>query len=505
MYGLWANIFDNPILVRELRRRMRGKALIYSIISYLFLMTLSTIIVMLAYSPSMLAEASTATLQDLRRTGESLFKWITAIQVLLVLIVAPTITAGMTTAEKERQTFDFLRVTTISRWMYVTGCFLSTAFYVGLALLCALPLLAITFLYGGVSLQDVLGMFLILLGGSCVLSAFGLFISSVVEKTRTAQGIVIFLVFGLLFGGLVLLQQYRSVFIGATTTGGATSGLYLAGIAVPNWLVLPAVLGFFTGVFLLLSARKLFEPEETRAFSHWQFALVFLLVLLPLGAIVSGNQFPTELPQAVFLNIGFLLLMSAVLTFSIGRMEVGDEIWHLKRLLPFLRPIDQTLPFLAAIGVLWWFLGTWALSPGSGNPLEWQASDAYLKSSLALFFLLVAVGRASTGLTGSSIRAFRITLSTMISIVFVAPIVLSALAWVVTPLASLVTQLSPLSPPYMLMLVVMGNSAAASVSAAASAIGLLYLVTGLGLLLAGEIARYRRWKHFDYHYDMPAR
>src|SRR5690606_1716917 len=103
----------------------------------------------------------------------------------------------------ERQTFDFLRVTTISPWMYIVGCFLSTVFYVTLALLCALPLISLAFLYGGVGRGEVVRMFAFLLATSMVLSAFGLYISSVRERTRTAQGIVVFVIFAIVFGGSI--------------------------------------------------------------------------------------------------------------------------------------------------------------------------------------------------------------------------------------------------------------------------------------------------------------
>ncbi|MBI5154994.1 hypothetical protein HZA57_07135, partial [Candidatus Poribacteria bacterium] len=142
MKALLINIFDNPILTRELRRRMRGKALVYSIIGYIILMTLTSILVLLANSDPFTMSSARDTqkmLGKLADTGQSLFRSISIIQGLLVLIIAPTITAGMTTGEKEKKTFEFLRVTTISPWMYVMGCFLSTVFYVSLALLCALP------------------------------------------------------------------------------------------------------------------------------------------------------------------------------------------------------------------------------------------------------------------------------------------------------------------------------------------------------------------------------
>src|SRR5690606_9683652 len=100
--GLYRNLFDNPILTRELRRRMRGKALVISMIGYIILMTATSILVLLARvgTASLIGGNDTqAMLQRLSETGTALFWWVSLIQGLLVLIIAPTITAGMTTGE----------------------------------------------------------------------------------------------------------------------------------------------------------------------------------------------------------------------------------------------------------------------------------------------------------------------------------------------------------------------------------------------------------------------
>ncbi|MBI1291711.1 ABC transporter permease subunit [bacterium] len=505
MYALWANIFDNPILVRELRRRMRGKALLYSIISYLFLMTLATIIVMLSYSPSSFERPSTETLQRMKHTGEVMFNAITAIQVLLVLIIAPTITAGLTTGEKERQTFDFLRVTTISRWMYIVGCFLSTCFYVALALLCALPLQAVTFLYGGVSLGDVMGTFIVLLCSSAVLSAFGLFISSVTEKTRTAQGMVIFLVFGILFGGLMLVQSYRSVFQGATSLlPAAAGGLFVAGLQIPAWAIVPATLAVFAFLFLLLAARKLFESDEARALNHWQYLAAFAAVMgISLG-ILGANQFTNEFVEWSVLSVGYVMLLAGVLIFSTGRMEVGDEVWHLKRLVPVLRPIDQTVPFLVLVGAIWWTLVGMIPQHTATPQLKADAVMAFRLCSTASFVFLVVLGRFLTATMRSSAKAFRVTLAVVCCLTFLIPLLSGAgrFALDLDPLWSTIECLSPLG---MITSAVYGNTGGANYVGPATVASVALLVVGAVLGLIGEVRRYQRWKHFDYHYDMPAR
>lgn len=502
------NIFDNPILMRELRRRMRGKALVYSIISYIILMTISTVLVVLATSPSPNAQASVQMLNQLKLTGERVFVWITGIQFLLVLIIAPTITAGLTTGEKERRTFDFLRVTTITRWMYVLGCFLSTAFYVALALLCALPLLSLTFLYGGVALHEVVRTFFYLLGGSCVLSSFGLYVSSIVERTRTSQGVIVFLIFAMLLGGTILWQEYQFIAgaaaTAAGTAGSATGGILVFDVSIPPWVMVVAGMLGLSAIFLLLAARKLFEPEETRAFAHWQFAAIAGGILMLWMGFFSSNPVAQDAPQLLFLALGTVLLGVAVQTFAVGRMEVGDEIWHLKRLLPALRPFDQTFPFLVLVAFAWWMI--LEVFPTTVTTLKVPASliDSLQWVSVASFAFLAAFARAMTGFTGSRRRA---GLYSMIAIGVCwggFPLIAGLGSLILTPLEPFWREVASLSP---FALLYSGFRSPAEWAPGLSFPGLLqasaYTILALAVGTWGELQRWRRWRHFDYHYDMP--
>lgn len=507
MNSFLANIFDNPILLRELRRRMRGKALIYSIITYITLMTISTVFVLLIYSPAPWAEASIEMLQDMQTTGVRLYQWITGIQILLVLIVAPTITAGMTTGEKERKTFEFLRVTTITRWMYIMGCFLSTAFYVALALLCALPLLSLTFLYGGVTLNDVVQMFFYLLAGSCVLSSFGLFISSVCERTRTAQGIIVFLIFAVLFGGFILYQELQVIFAGAGGGArGASAGfdvVYLLNLSVPVWVLV--VLGLFAvaGLFLLLSARKLFEPAETRAFAHWQFAVIFAGFTAFYLAFLAANPFATELPELIFFTIVYTLLLVAVYCFGVGRTEVGDEIWHLKRLFPLLRPFDQTIPFLVFIGLVCYY--AFSLYPSIVRAMVLPAGmvQTMLSVSLASFAFFSTVGRLATAMSTERGEAGRYTSIVLIAFLGALPL-LGGIIILVVPDMSLVGREITVFSPYGILIDAFRNPAAYAGGPVGKFATYTYITLAVVTGIYAEVKRSRRWRNFNYHYDMPA-
>lgn len=513
MTALFTNIFDNPILTRELRRRMRGRALIISIIAYISLMMMATLIVLMASAPKMEARVSSSMLEQLTSTGATLFQAISILQFILVLVIAPTITAGMTTGEKERKTFDFLRVTTITPWMYVTGCFLSTVFYVALALICAFPLLSLTFVYGGVTTGRVFSAFGLLLGGSLILSSFGLYVSSIRERTRTAQGIIVFTIFALLLLGGYFYNYFEQKFgAGATSAtvagapaAGGTGGFFIGNVAIPQGLLVAAGIVLMTTMFLLLATRKLFEPESTRAFSHWQFLVLALCLLAPQVAFASGQQI-SELIALLFLSSGQLLLLQAVSCFAVGRMEVGDEIWHLKRLVPLLRPFDQTLPYLAGVGALWYFAVQLFVKGAAGFDSPAGMVPTFTVISLVSFAALCAVGRLATAIAVGRVGAGRATMLVALILWVVSPAIGKALQGVLDGPTALSQYLICLSP-FGLILDSIDNPTLYSAfgwSGASGAAAMTYLVATPIVAAIGEYKRFRRWRRFDYHYDMPA-
>ncbi len=512
--NLFPSIFDNPILVRELRRRMRGRALVYSMIGYICIITLIALFIMLAKTPTFSLDSGTGGfdqnfLKKLIDCGTSIFSWITGIQLLLVLIIAPTITAGMTTAEKERKTFEFLQVTTIHPWAYVMGSFLSTVFYVVLALLCALPPLCLAFLYGGVAPSDVVYTFLLLLAGSLILSSFGLYISSVRERTRAAQGIVVFMIFLFVFGGMTFLrsamQWLGGGFAGAGGAG-TTGGMYVFGFSITSGILVALATIFLTGIFLLLAARKLYQSDE-RAFAYWQFGLLFLLAM----GVMIGLVYRQTVSDAMVIGYGIvsaLLLATAAVCYGVGRMEVGDEIWHLKRLIPALRPIDESLLFLGAVALIWvWASYVW-LSVPAVTPVKKGLVDSLVWVGVSGFVFFVFLGRLLTAVFYTRKTAGRLTMAGI------------GFAWIGVPLlgtilASLSSALDPFqefcarfSPIFLTMEFYGGQGTTAfSHLSGLDRPGLyqsmIYLVLAAGVAVAGEIRRLRYSRRFNYHYEMP--
>jgi len=512
--GLYQNIFDNPILTRELRRRMRGKALIFSIIGYIIIMTVASVLILItSMNPLAINQSNPGeVLQSMANTGDLVFKALTVIQGLLVIIIAPTITAGMTTMEKERKTFDFLRVTTITPWMYITGCFLSTVFYVSLALICALPLISLSFLYGGVSMNNVVDALLTLLGISMILSALGLYVSSVRERTRTAQGIVVFIIFLLVFGGPFIFGFIQSQFGAAAGTLFSQRFTLPLGISVSGLVIVFLTNAFFAMVLLLMATRKLFDPYDSRAVSHWQFAIIFAMIMLTI-LIPLPNTNVSPVGALAFVTILSLFMATCALNFAVGRMEVGDEIWQMKRLFPILRPFDQTIPYLLLFGFLFYFCTTTFIDrlPPNHSILNLNALRLSCTVGLAGFIFFCFFARLATAISVGRKGAGRLTLMVMGAFWIVLPLICSIIIGIMkakysqTMMFDVFHQIGRLSPFFVVNDALDQTATGAKFYDPDILIALLtYGFFSLITLAIGEPKRFKRWRGYSWHYDMPS-
>ena len=88
---------------------------------------------------------------------------------LVTLILAPASTAGAISMEREKQTMDLLAVTPISSLAIVLGKLLSALSWILLLLLASIPVVALVFTFGGVSPDDVVRAYVVLLATAFVL------------------------------------------------------------------------------------------------------------------------------------------------------------------------------------------------------------------------------------------------------------------------------------------------------------------------------------------------
>jgi ABC-type transport system involved in multi-copper enzyme maturation permease subunit len=144
---------QNPIVLKELRARMRGRQASILLTAYLGVLALLVILVYLVFRSS---SSATGSANDLRMLGKTIFGLIVGVEFLAVCFIAPGLTAGAISGERERQTLDLLRTTLLTARGLVFGKFFAALSFLVLLLFTALPVQSLAFLFGGVAVEEVL-------------------------------------------------------------------------------------------------------------------------------------------------------------------------------------------------------------------------------------------------------------------------------------------------------------------------------------------------------------
>ena len=171
--------------------------------------------------------------QDIRgmaMLGKAFFLGFVAMQLTLVLLVAPAATAGSICLDRARGTLTHMLVTDLSSAEIVLGKLAARLVPVLGLLACALPLMEILALVGGLDPNALLGAFVVALGIAVLGSSLALFFSLWVGKTHEAI-LATYAVWGLwLLWTPIIIDCRGSVSPGVFLSASALGQSVLAGI-----------------------------------------------------------------------------------------------------------------------------------------------------------------------------------------------------------------------------------------------------------------------------------
>jgi ABC-2 type transport system permease protein len=292
----------NPVLIKELRGRMRGARAFVLLTIYLLILSGVTL---LAYAA--IADSSSSDLNSGRTIGKVLFLLVAGVALIEVCLITPALTAGSIAGEKERQTYDLLVASLLSPWQIIWGKLGAALSFALLLIISIVPLMSLAFLFGGVSLTEVVIALVGLITTAVFYASIGLFWSAALRSTLGATSLALgsiimmllgipfmVLIFGLIFGRELSTEWLNSAvfaylagaflfthpFIAlqraeTEISSGAnpfysriTIGPDLASrndLLVPSpWIAYLLLALFFSAVLLLLTARML-QPEQDAA------------------------------------------------------------------------------------------------------------------------------------------------------------------------------------------------------------------------------------------------
>ena len=133
-----------------------------------------------------------------------IFKIVVFVPVVLLIFVGPSFISGTISDERHRGTLEILLTTKMTAKSIVVGKFLSLLVSIMIILVSQLPITAILFLYGGITLGDIVKLTLNFFVFVVLLISMGIFCSSISRKTSIATALLYLSVLILFFGTLVL-------------------------------------------------------------------------------------------------------------------------------------------------------------------------------------------------------------------------------------------------------------------------------------------------------------
>ncbi|MDQ6694615.1 MAG: ABC transporter permease [Chloroflexota bacterium] len=172
----------NPVIVKELRGRMRGPRAAAILTLYLSVLSAVTLLVYWFTGATVNYSGPGAS-----QVGKLLFGTLVVFQTALVTLLAPAFTSGSITQEREQKTYDLLMTTLLPARSVVLGKLGSALLYVVLLIVAVAPLESLAFIFGGVSPEEVVLSQVVMLMAALLFASIGIFWSSVMRSSLASN------------------------------------------------------------------------------------------------------------------------------------------------------------------------------------------------------------------------------------------------------------------------------------------------------------------------------
>ena len=196
----------NPVLLKELKVRMRGWRAAGIVVLYLSIMALVAVLIvytsyMSPYSSSIDPQAAIGT-----------YTGLAVIQFILIMFIVPALTAGAISGEREKQTLDLVLSTRLSPRSIIIGKLLASMSQIVLLIVASLPIFSMVFLFGGISVRDMLQLFGFYLATAVAVGSIGVFFSTYFKRTTASTVLTYGAVAMLAFGTILVALFYIRIF-----------------------------------------------------------------------------------------------------------------------------------------------------------------------------------------------------------------------------------------------------------------------------------------------------
>ncbi len=284
--NLAQKLWKNPVIVKEIRTRMRGSRAFWMVSIHLVILALILGIVYVGLISTM---STSGNVEQRRYFGKAIFGLVIALELITISFTAPALTAGMISSERERKTYDLLRVTLLPSVDLIRGKYISGLVFVFLLVFTSLPLIGPAFMIGGVSIPEVFIASIIVLVTAIAFCAMGIFFSSLFSRTLISTvftyGLSILLIFGIPFVSLIIVIVF-GVSIESSARGLAPGVANV--ILVLGWLlvaltplatILATEIAYLDQNTWLLFTVSMPDNAKMTLVSPWVIYVIFYLLL----------------------------------------------------------------------------------------------------------------------------------------------------------------------------------------------------------------------------------
>ncbi len=211
----------NPIVKKDMQVTARSMRLSWGLFAYEGILAVAFLIVL-----SVIQESNNYFYSSSNMYSDLIFIFpvLAIVQVCIVALIVPIITASSISGEKERQTFDIMLTTCMSPFSIVLGKVISAVLRILFFVVASLPIMALSFIVGGLKWSSLLYYVLAIILLAVISGSIGIFCSAFCRKSITAV-IMSVGVYSVIYGATFLPLVFRLLF--AYDSGGGESLLPL--------------------------------------------------------------------------------------------------------------------------------------------------------------------------------------------------------------------------------------------------------------------------------------
>jgi ABC-2 type transport system permease protein len=284
----------NPVIVKDLRGRMRGWRALVVLVVYLIVLSFITWLTYVAVAGSVNGTSG----PEAAQVGKFIFAVLVIFQTIMVSLLTPAFTAGSITSEREQKTYDLLMTTLLPARSVVLGKLGSALAFVALLILAIAPLESLAFMFGGVSPEEIVISQVVMLVAALLYASVGIFWSSAL-KSSVASNVMTY--------GTILLQMVGVPFFYYLIT--MIMGAY---DYVPNGTSISQTPGFWYGSGVVLSLN----PIVALGISETFYLMGHPLFFYTRNDLLSGHTLFIVSPWLLFCIMAVIISV-VLIAFSI--------------------------------------------------------------------------------------------------------------------------------------------------------------------------------------------